>query len=171
MSQLVGHIPQGLPSFTPPALSLVEQLWPGALGIALMSFTETIAAGRAFARDDEPAPNANRELLAIGFANIGGCPSRCDARRRGYNANRCEPSCRSTYTGLRTRDRRDDTYHYACVRSAACPYAAGHACGGGDCLFQQPDQAERVSRRYSVFVAQSLLGLWLHSQAWCSSEL
>ncbi len=70
--QLVGHIPQGLPSFTPPALSLVEQLWPGALGIALMSFTETIAAGRAFARDGEPAPNANRELLAIGFANIGG---------------------------------------------------------------------------------------------------
>ena len=70
--ELVGHIPQGLPSFTPPALSLVAQLWPGALGIALMSFTETIAAGRAFARDDEPSPNANRELLAIGFANIGG---------------------------------------------------------------------------------------------------
>jgi sulfate permease, SulP family len=70
--ELVGHIPQGLPSFTPPALSLTEQLWPGALGIALMSFTETIAAGRAFARDDEPSPNANRELLAIGCANIGG---------------------------------------------------------------------------------------------------
>ncbi len=70
--ELVGHIPQGLPSFTLPALSLAEQLWPGALGIALMSFTETIAAGRAFARDDEPSPNANRELLAIGFANIGG---------------------------------------------------------------------------------------------------
>jgi anti-anti-sigma factor len=37
-----------------------------------MSFTETIAAGRAFARDDEPSPQANRELLATGLANGGG---------------------------------------------------------------------------------------------------
>jgi MFS superfamily sulfate permease-like transporter len=42
------------------------------LGIALMSFTETIAAGRAFARNDEPLPQANRELLATGIANMGG---------------------------------------------------------------------------------------------------
>ncbi|HVO64838.1 MAG TPA: SulP family inorganic anion transporter [Terriglobales bacterium] len=70
--ELVGHIPRGLPSFTAPALSLAAQLWPGALGIALMSFTETIAAGRAFARNDEPSPRANRELLATGLANAGG---------------------------------------------------------------------------------------------------
>jgi high affinity sulfate transporter 1 len=70
--KLVGHIPQGLPSFTLPNLSLAGQLWPGALGIALMSFTETIAAGRAFARTDEPPPRANRELLATGVANVGG---------------------------------------------------------------------------------------------------
>jgi len=70
--ELVGHIPQGLPSFTAPDFALAAQLWPGALGIALMSFTETIAAGRAFARDDEPSPQANRELLATGLANAGG---------------------------------------------------------------------------------------------------
>jgi sulfate permease, SulP family len=70
--ELVGHIPQGFPSFTAPVLSLATQLWPGALGIALMSFTETIAAGRAFARSDEPSPQANRELLATGLANAGG---------------------------------------------------------------------------------------------------
>jgi len=70
--ELVGHIPQGLPSFTVPAFSLAARLWPGALGIALMSFTETIAAGRAFARNDEPPPRANRELLATGLANAGG---------------------------------------------------------------------------------------------------
>ncbi|HTS09565.1 MAG TPA: SulP family inorganic anion transporter [Candidatus Eisenbacteria bacterium] len=70
--ELVGHIPQGLPSFTAPSLSLVAELWPGALGIALMSFTETIAAGRAFAKTDEPWPQANRELFATGLANIGG---------------------------------------------------------------------------------------------------
>jgi sulfate permease, SulP family len=70
--QLVGHIPQGPPSLTVPAFSLFARLWPGAMGIALMSFTETIAAGRAFARGDEPAPQANRELLATGLANAGG---------------------------------------------------------------------------------------------------
>jgi len=70
--ELVGPIPQGLPSFTVPAFSLAARLWPGALGIALMSFTETIAAGRAFAKNDEPSPQANRELLATGLANAGG---------------------------------------------------------------------------------------------------
>ena len=70
--KLVGHIPKGLPSFTLPDFSLAAQLWPGALGIALMSFTETIAAGRAFARTDEPPLRANQELLATGLANAGG---------------------------------------------------------------------------------------------------
>ena len=70
--ELVGHIPQGLPSLMRPDLSLISALWPGALGIALMSFTETVAAGQAFARKDEPAPRANTELLATGLANIGG---------------------------------------------------------------------------------------------------
>lgn len=68
----VGLIPQGLPSLTLPDLSLIEQLLPGALGIALMSFTETIAAGRAFAATDDPAIKADRELLASGAANLAG---------------------------------------------------------------------------------------------------
>jgi high affinity sulfate transporter 1 len=68
----VGLIPQGLPSLTLPDIELVHQLLPGALGIALMSFTESIAAGRAFAGRDEPPINANRELLATGAANLGG---------------------------------------------------------------------------------------------------
>jgi high affinity sulfate transporter 1 len=70
--ELVGHIPQGLPSLMRPDLSLISVLWPGALGIALMSFTETVAAGQAFARKGEPVPRANTELLATGLANIGG---------------------------------------------------------------------------------------------------
>jgi SulP family sulfate permease len=70
--ELVGHIPQGFPSLMRPDVSLISVLWPGALGIALMSFTETAAAGQAFARKDEPAPRANTELLATGLANIGG---------------------------------------------------------------------------------------------------
>jgi sulfate permease, SulP family len=70
--ELVGHVPKGLPAFTRPDFSFAGHLWPGALGIALMSFTETIAAGRAFARTDEPPLRANQEMLATGLANAGG---------------------------------------------------------------------------------------------------
>jgi len=69
---IVGLIPQGFPSLTMPDVSLVAQLAPGALGIALMSFTETIAAGRAFAAPADPPIRSNRELLATGVANLGG---------------------------------------------------------------------------------------------------
>jgi high affinity sulfate transporter 1 len=68
----VGLIPQGLPSLTLPDPGLVQQLLPGAFGIALMSFSETIAAGRAFAAPSEPPIKANRELLASGAANLCG---------------------------------------------------------------------------------------------------
>ena len=67
-----GHIPRGLPSVILPDLNLLARLWPGALGIALMSFTETTAAARAFAARGEPRPDANQELLATGISNIGG---------------------------------------------------------------------------------------------------
>jgi SulP family sulfate permease len=69
---LVGHVPQGFPSPILPDPSLAEGLWPAALGIALMSFTETMAAGRAFTRGDEPTPRGNRELLATGLGNACG---------------------------------------------------------------------------------------------------
>ncbi len=69
---LVGYIPQGLPDITLPDVTLVQTLLPGALGIALMSFTESIAAGRAFHQQGEPTIDANQELVAIGAANLGG---------------------------------------------------------------------------------------------------
>lgn len=68
----VGIIPRGFPALSLPDLALVTQLVPGALGIALMSFTETIAVGRAFRIPSEPAIDANRELVATGVGNIGG---------------------------------------------------------------------------------------------------
>ena len=70
--ETIGAIPQGLPSFTSPEFTLLAQLWAGALGIALMSFTETIAAGRAFAASEEPVLRPNQELVATGFANVAG---------------------------------------------------------------------------------------------------
>jgi MFS superfamily sulfate permease-like transporter len=70
--QLVGQVQAGLPAFALPDLSLVDRLWPSALGIALMSFVETAAAGRAFALPGEPRPKANQELVALGAANLAG---------------------------------------------------------------------------------------------------
>lgn len=68
----VGAVPTGLPSVTWPDVALVQALWPAAAGIALMSFTESIAAARAFAERDEPLPEPNRELFALGIANAAG---------------------------------------------------------------------------------------------------
>jgi len=69
---LVGTVPRGFPHLTLPDLALAQQMWPGACGIALMSFTETIAVGRAFQASHEPLPGANRELLATGAGNMAG---------------------------------------------------------------------------------------------------
>lgn len=69
---LVGTVQSGLPGFALPDLSLLEQLWPAALGIALMSFVETAAAGRAFIHKGSATPAANRELVAIGAGNLIG---------------------------------------------------------------------------------------------------
>jgi high affinity sulfate transporter 1 len=68
----VGVIPKGLPPLTLPDLALIRQMVPGALGIALMSFTETIAAGRAFLRPGDSSIDANRDLIATGVGNLGG---------------------------------------------------------------------------------------------------
>ena len=68
----VGELTPGLPSFALPEWSLFNHLWPAAAGIALMSFVETIAAGKAFRGPDEPLPSSNKELLAIGLTNLVG---------------------------------------------------------------------------------------------------
>ena len=69
---IVGDIPGGLPSLTLPDARLALELWPAAAGIALMSFTESIAAGRAFAGPGEPRPDSNQELVAVGAGNLIG---------------------------------------------------------------------------------------------------
>jgi anti-anti-sigma factor len=68
----VGEIPAGLPGVTWPDVPLLARLWPEALGVALISFTESIAAGRAFMRAGDPRPEANRELRALGLSNVLG---------------------------------------------------------------------------------------------------
>ena len=69
---VIGSVPGGLPGFVRPRVEIMWAMWPAAAGIALMSFTESIAAARAFANPGESRPQPNRELLATGAANVAG---------------------------------------------------------------------------------------------------
>jgi sulfate permease, SulP family len=69
---VVGKIHGGWPVPVLPRPDLFEAMWPAAAGIALISFTESIAAARAFVRSTDPPIDANRELFAIGAANAAG---------------------------------------------------------------------------------------------------
>jgi sulfate permease, SulP family len=69
---VIGAVPGGLPGLVRPRLDIIWEMWPAAAGIALMSFTESIAAARAFAAPGEPRLRPNRELLAVGAANVAG---------------------------------------------------------------------------------------------------
>jgi sulfate permease, SulP family len=68
---LVGPVRGGLPRFELPSLSGSVALLPAAAGIALMSFIESISAARAFAAKTDPPVDADRELFALGAANLG----------------------------------------------------------------------------------------------------
>ena len=70
--ETAGALHGGLRAPHLPPLDLAMDLWPAAAGVALMSFTESIAAGRAFVSSSDPRPAPNREALAIGAANIAG---------------------------------------------------------------------------------------------------
>jgi sulfate permease, SulP family len=67
----VAPVPAGLPAPQVPPLDLAGPLLPTAAGVALIAFVESIAAARAFRRGDDPPLNPDRELIALGAANVG----------------------------------------------------------------------------------------------------
>jgi MFS superfamily sulfate permease-like transporter len=78
--ETVGAFASGLPALSLPDVSLMTALWPAALGIAVMSFAESMTAARANWQPDDLPVRANRELLAVGAANaavavVGGMPA------------------------------------------------------------------------------------------------
>ncbi len=95
---VVGHMPAGLPGFQLPGRQMIGQLWPAAIGIALMSFTETVAVGRAFAAAGESRPDADREMRALGLANLAG--SMFHAMPAGGGTSQTVVNCRA---GARTQ--------------------------------------------------------------------
>jgi SulP family sulfate permease len=68
----VADVPGGLPNLDVPDFELVTALLPAAAGIALMAFVESIAAARAFRTQQELPLNPDKELVALGGANLAG---------------------------------------------------------------------------------------------------
>ncbi len=68
---LISPIPPGLPSPALPDLSYMRGLLAPAMGIVLMSAVESVSAARTFTQSQDPSIDANRELVAIGVANLG----------------------------------------------------------------------------------------------------
>ena len=68
---VVGEIPAGLPSPEIPHISVADivHLAPAAMGIALLSFADTVLTGRTFAERNQ-TPKANRELIAAGAGDV-----------------------------------------------------------------------------------------------------
>jgi MFS superfamily sulfate permease-like transporter len=69
---ITGHIPAGLPSLQGPALRLrdVEGIVPLAAGCLLLSYIESVSAGRTFAARHGYNLDPGQELLGIGVANL-----------------------------------------------------------------------------------------------------
>ncbi|MBW5480555.1 SulP family inorganic anion transporter [Streptomyces bambusae] len=69
---VIGAVPTGLPGFALPRPADLAHLVLPALGVLLVGYTDVVLTARAFARRDDPYPlDANRELLALGAANLG----------------------------------------------------------------------------------------------------
>jgi len=71
--EIVGDIPAGLPSLGIPGVGwdAVVSLLPGALGIAIVVYGESMALAKSFGGRDHRV-DANRELGALGLANVAG---------------------------------------------------------------------------------------------------
>jgi MFS superfamily sulfate permease-like transporter len=71
---VIGKIPQGLPSFQPPAFdwNSMLALLPAALIMALIGFIEAASVSKALATQAHVRIDANKELIGQGLANIAG---------------------------------------------------------------------------------------------------
>jgi MFS superfamily sulfate permease-like transporter len=71
--EVVGDIPQGFAflSWTGVSLSDVWALLPGALGIVVVGFAQSLAIAKAYAATENTKVDSDRELMAYGAASIG----------------------------------------------------------------------------------------------------
>jgi high affinity sulfate transporter 1 len=69
---VVGPLPQGLPTFQIPAVTLADlgSLMAGAVAITLVSFADTSVLSRTFALRGGYEVDQNQEIIALGAANV-----------------------------------------------------------------------------------------------------
>jgi SulP family sulfate permease len=69
---VVGPVPRELPSLQLPAIDVgdLRELFPAALGITIVAFTDNILTARAFETRHAGGLDSNQELLALGAANL-----------------------------------------------------------------------------------------------------
>jgi high affinity sulfate transporter 1 len=68
---VVGPIPQGLPTPRVPRLGDLRDLALPAVGVLIVGYSDTILTARSFAARSGDHVDPNRELLALGAANVG----------------------------------------------------------------------------------------------------
>jgi SulP family sulfate permease len=78
---MVGRLPEGLPAFTVPALSLddVRTLASGALALAMLGLVQAVSAARAVATRSRQKIDGNQEFIGQGLANMIGSLFSCYA--------------------------------------------------------------------------------------------
>ena len=69
--RIVGEVPQGLPPFTVPDLSLVSALLIPAALISIIGFVESVSVAQTLAARKRQRIDPDQELLGLGAANIG----------------------------------------------------------------------------------------------------
>ena len=84
---LVGELPNGLPAFSHPALTLdmIVTLFPAALSIAIVILAQSSAVIRSLANEHEDKVKINQDLFSLGFANAA------SALTSGFSVNGSPP--------------------------------------------------------------------------------
>jgi SulP family sulfate permease len=99
--QIVGVVPEGLPSFELPDFQSIHfrELIPAALTLALIAFMEAVSVAKAIQakHKDEYEVDPNQELIGLGMANVVGSFFLCFPTTGGFSR-----SAVNEQTGART---------------------------------------------------------------------
>ena len=72
--QVLGPLPQGLPSFALPAIGLADlgQIVIGGCAVAMVAFADTSVLSRTYAAKTRTSVDPNQEMIGLGAANLAG---------------------------------------------------------------------------------------------------
>lgn len=92
--EVVGHLPEGLPRLVLPSFSWPEMvaMFSSALAIAIVILAQSSATIRSFAAEHDEAVQDNKDLMALGFANIA------SAVTQGFAVNGSPPRTSAAHT-------------------------------------------------------------------------